>query len=42
MDDKRKDHADLKRRPKQLKTHNISTDDVENINGQKNRRATIH
>ena len=37
MDDQRKDHIDTKRtkqriRPKQLQTHNLPTNDVENIN----------
>ena len=37
MDDQRKDHIDLKgpkqkKRLKQLQTHNLPTDDVENIN----------
>ena len=37
MDDLRKDHIDPKgakqrNQPKQLQTHNLSTDDVENIN----------
>ena len=37
MDDQRKDHVDQKRptqrnRSKQLPTHNLPTDDVENIN----------
>ena len=34
MDDKRKDHPDPKSLPKkQLLTHNVSTDDMENTNG---------
>ena len=38
IEDKRKDHPDEKRKPKgnrplQLQTHNMPTDDVENING---------
>ena len=37
MDDQRKDHIDIKKnkqrnRPKQLQTHKLPTDDVENIN----------
>ena len=37
IDDQRKDHIDPKgpkhrNRPKKLRTHNLSTDDVENIN----------
>ena len=34
IDDQRKDHTDSKQRnrPKQLQTHNVLTDDVENIN----------
>ena len=38
MDDQREDHSNPKRRPqsnspKQLLTHNVPTDDIENING---------
>ena len=46
MDDPRKDHIDTKapkqrNRIKQLKTNNLSTDDVENINGTKKRRNLL-
>ena len=38
MDDQRKDNIDPERHPqrnspKQLQTHNVSTDEVENLNG---------
>ena len=43
MDDQRKDHCDPKvpkqsNRTKQLQTHNLPTDDVENIKGTNKRR----
>ena len=39
MDDKREDHSDPKRppqknQPRQLKTHQVPTNDVENTNGK--------
>ena len=46
MDDQRKDHIDpegpnQRNRPKQLQTHNLSTDDVENINSTNKERNLL-
>ena len=46
MDDQKKDHLDPKEckqrnRPKQLQTHNLLTDDVENINNTNKRRDLL-
>ena len=46
MDDQRKDHIDPKgptqmNRPKQLQTHNLPTDEVENMNNTNKRRDLL-
>ena len=46
MDDQRKDHIDIKgpkqrNRPKQLQTHNLPSDDVENINSTNKERDLL-